>query len=141
MPGRLGEPADEQCHVSTLTAPVGVELVEDEKVESACHGDQGATVVGPGEHQLQHHVVGEQDIRRVVAQLLASAFVLLAGVASKSNRFSVFAVAVNQEFFELVELAVGQGVHRIDDDGPHSFLFSAALSVAVSGTRSTMGRM
>ena len=54
----------QQRHVGPLAAPVGVQLVQDEELKALGRRHQLA-LVGPGEDQLQHHVVGEQDVRRV----------------------------------------------------------------------------
>ena len=80
------DPADQQRHVRALPAPVGVQLVEDEELQALGHPDQRPPVVGPGQHQLQHHVVGEQDVRRVRADPVPVLLVLLAGVAGEGDR-------------------------------------------------------
>ena len=42
-----------------------MEFVEDEKAEPLGGADQGAVLI-PGEEQLEHHVVGQQDVGRIV---------------------------------------------------------------------------
>jgi hypothetical protein len=117
-PACLADPADEQRHVGTLPAAVGVQLVQHEEVQAGGHPDEALAVLGPGEHQLQHHVVGEQDVRRVVPDRPAARVVLLAGVAGEGDRLPTRPVAVAQELLQLLDLAVGQRVHRVDDDRP-----------------------
>ena len=80
------DPADQHRHVRTLPAPVGVQLVEDEELQPLGHPDQRPPVIGPGEHQLQHHVVGQQDVRRVRADTVPVLLVLLPGVALERHR-------------------------------------------------------
>jgi len=99
-----------------------VQLVEDEELQTPRHPDQRFAILRAGEHQLQHHVVGQQDVRRIIADLLAALFVLLPGVAGEGDGLLALAVAVPQILLQLVELAVDQGVHRVDDDRPDAFL-------------------
>ena len=124
------DPPDEQRHVRALAAPVGVHLVEDEELKAAGHPDQRPAVVGAGEHQLKHHVVGEQDVRRVGADPVPVGLGFLAGVAGEGDRLVIGAVPVAQVLLQLPELAVGQGVHRVDDDRPDPGLPVARLAGA-----------
>jgi hypothetical protein len=82
---RLTQATDEQGHVGALAAPVGVQLVEHQESQVAELADEAAVGVA-GEHQLEHHVVGEDDVGRVLADLLAFLVVLLAGVAPVGDR-------------------------------------------------------
>ena len=63
-PRRLAHPADEQRDVGALAAAVGVQLVEDEEAQAA-RPARPVRRSRPGQDQLEHHVVGEQDVRRV----------------------------------------------------------------------------
>ena len=98
-----------------MAAAVGVQLVEDQESEVAELADEPAIEV-PREHQLEHHVVGEDDVGRVLPDLLAFLVVLLAGVAPVGDRRAMTPRAVAEELVEFFLLAVGQGVHRVDDD-------------------------
>ncbi|HEX6468911.1 MAG TPA: Scr1 family TA system antitoxin-like transcriptional regulator [Streptosporangiaceae bacterium] len=50
---------------SALTPAVGVQLVEDQKAQTLRGADQTLPFSWPGEHQLEHHVIGQQDVRRI----------------------------------------------------------------------------
>lgn len=62
---RVADPADEHRDVRALPSPVGVQLVKDEELQALCRRDQMLALLRAREHQLQHHVVGEQDVGRV----------------------------------------------------------------------------
>ena len=67
--------------------------------------------------QLEHHVVGEDDVRRIVANLATLFVGLLAGVATDADGGMVLVERLRLEkLCQLAELAVGEGVHRVDDD-------------------------
>ena len=80
-------------------------------------------IVKAGEYVLQHHEVGEQNVRRVVGYGIALRVAFLPGVAGDGEGPLIGGIAV-QEFVQLFQLAVGQGVHRVDDDGSGA-LFTA----------------
>ena len=62
--------ADEHRDVGALAAAIGVQLVEHEKPEPL-GGSHQLAVLASGEQQLQHHVVREQDVRRIASDRLA----------------------------------------------------------------------
>ena len=124
----------QQRDVGALTAAVGVELVEDEEAESLGRLDEGVALPWAGQDVLQHHVVGEQDVRGRGDDLLALQLVLLTRVAAESDRPLVVRVAEVDELFELPELAVRQGIHRVDDDGLHTLAGSVAQDRVDDGT-------
>ena len=62
--------ADEHRDVGALAAAIGVQLVEHEKPEPQ-GGSHQLAVLASGEQQLQHHVVREQDVRRIASDRLA----------------------------------------------------------------------
>ena len=82
---RLAAAADQQRDVRALATAVGVQLVEDQEREPLGRPHQRA-VLAAGEQQLEHHVVGEQDVRRVAADRLALLALLLARVAGEPHR-------------------------------------------------------
>jgi hypothetical protein len=88
-----------------------VQLVQDEEPQASGRPDEAA-FARAGEDQLKHHVVGEQDVRRVRDDGGALVPGFLPGVPLERH----LRVAGAQELFQLAELAVGQGVHRVDDD-------------------------
>ncbi len=99
-----------------MAPPVGVELVEHQ-VAKALRPLHERPVSHPSEDQLEHHIVGEEDVRRRLDDGPASFVALLSGVALKGHRRLTAGCARDQELLELLGLAVGQGVHGIDDDG------------------------
>ena len=108
--------SDEHRDVGALTPAIGMQLVEHEEPEPLGCSHQLA-VFASREQQLQHHVVREQDVRRIAPNRLAGLSPLLPGIASESNEGLALRVASVDELPELLALAVGQRVHRIDDDG------------------------
>ena len=52
--------ADQQRHVGPLPAPVGVQLVEHQELQALRGAGSASLLVGPGQDQLQHHVVGSR---------------------------------------------------------------------------------
>jgi hypothetical protein len=111
----LSCPAHQQGDVRALAATVGVELVEDQ--ESQPGGGLDKLLVGEaGEQQLEHHVVGEQDVWRLGLDLFAPLRAVLAGIAREADGAAAAGKAVVEELLELLQLAVGEGIHRIDDD-------------------------
>ena len=81
----VAEPADEQRHVRALAAPVGVQLVQDQELQAPGRLDQ-APVPGPGQDELEHHVVGQQDVGRVRDDPRPVLRRLLAGVPVERHR-------------------------------------------------------
>ena len=110
----VAEPADEQGHVRALAAPVGVQLVQDQEPQALGGLDQ-SPVPGTGEHKLEHHVVGQQDVGRIRDDPGPVVRGLLPGVTLERHRRAL-GIAHLEELLQLPELAVGQGVHRVDDD-------------------------
>lgn len=113
--GRVPHPADQHGHVRPLPPAVGVQFVEHQELEPPGRLDQLA-VAGPGQDQLQHHVVGEQDVGRLCQDRLPLVRPLLAGVPGERDGAAAVGVPEAEELAEFAELAVGQGVHGVDDD-------------------------
>ncbi len=107
--------AYEHADVCALAAPVGMQLVEDEELQSLCCLDERGPFVGAREDEFEHDVVGQQDVGGIGQDGLAFCVVLLARVPLERDRGSA-AVSVLQELAELLNLTVGQGIHRVDDD-------------------------
>ena len=117
--GRLelvADAATEHGDISALPASVGVELVESQELQPLRRLDD-RLFRHPSEDQLEHHVVGEDDVRRIVANLATLFVGLLAGVATDADGGMVLVERLRLEkLCQLAELAVGEGVHRVDDD-------------------------
>ena len=109
--------ANEHRDIGALAPAIGMQLVEDEELE-APGGSHQLAVLTSREQKLQHHVVGEKDVGRVGPDGLAGVAPLLPGIAVEANPALAFRVAPVDELPELLVLAVGEGVHRVDDDGP-----------------------
>jgi len=127
--GRLAcvpHPAHQQGDIRALTPPIGVQLVQDQEAEPSGRLDEVPAFAWPQEHQLQHHVVGEDDVGRVAEDLLALLVTLLTRVPREGHRRAPLREAVLEELAQLAALAVGQRIHRIDHDGADAS--AAALS-------------
>ncbi len=74
-----------------------------------------------GKNQLRHHEVREQDVGRIVGNLLSVCSALLAGVTRHCEWRLAIWVAM-QKLVELLKLRVGKYVHRINDDPPGALL-------------------
>src|SRR6185503_8206001 len=72
------------------------------------------SILGASEQELQHHVVGQQDIGRIAPDLLAFWPLLLPSEAPEPYGGFTVRVALFDKFPEFLGLAVGQRVHRID---------------------------
>ena len=107
--------ADQHRHVGPLAAPIGVQLVEHEEPEPLRRSHQLA-VLDAGEHQLEHHVIRQEHVRRVVAELFSRLTSFLSRVAGEPHRRLTLWIGRVDELSELLVLAVGEGVHRVDDD-------------------------
>src|SRR5262245_10321397 len=60
----IAYPANEQCHISTLATAIRMQFIKDEELESLCGLDE-IFLSRSREEELQHHIVCEEDIRRV----------------------------------------------------------------------------
>ena len=107
---------DQQGDIGALPAPVGMQFVEDQEAQALRSPHQFA-VLAASEQQLQHHVVGQEDIGRLFADGFPDLPFFLPGKQRKPHRRLTLTVALFQEFFQFFRLAVGQGVHRIHHDG------------------------
>ena len=92
-----------------------MQLVEHEESQSLRRAYQ-RRIERTGQDQLEHHKVREQNVRRVMPDLLPIRLRLLTGVSREGHRRVALGIAVRQELGQLTALAVRQGVHRIDDD-------------------------
>ena len=111
--------ADKDGHVRSLAPPIGVELVKDNELHSpGMVDDFGIQFVLPGQQQLGHHEVGQQNIGRLPGNALALLPAFLARVATHDRLQSFRQAGLGNEFLNLVDLAIGQGIHGIDNDGP-----------------------
>ena len=114
----FAQASNQQRHIGTLTTPVAVQLVEHQEAQRT-ESPHEVPIPVTGEDQLQHHVVGEQDVGRVALDTLPRLVVVLARVPLEGHR-TVDPRPMVQEFGELLHLAVGQGIHRVHNDRLHA---------------------
>lgn len=88
-------------------------LVEHHEA-AAVVGEEGGAVRRPHQEVLQHHVVGEEDVGRVPAQRLALG---LLGGAVIPGHPDVGVTGRIEVVPDAGLLVVGQGVHRVDEEG------------------------
>ena len=126
----IADPRTQTAHqhgdVGALASAIGMQLVEHHEAQTgAVLDDLLVKLRLPGHQQLEHHEIRQQDVRRIVLDLLALLRALLAGVPGKGH--SRGAIRVAQELPELFLLAVGERVHGIDDDRACAGPFASAL--------------
>ncbi len=102
----------EQRDIGAQAAAICVDFVEDEEL-AAVVGEDALAVRRANQQVLQHHVVREQDVRRVVAEALA---VLLGSGTIVAGHLDVGVPGVGEVVADPRFLVVGQGVHRVDED-------------------------
>ena len=113
----FAQTAHQQGDIGALTAPVGMQFIQHQKLQpSAMLDDLPVSLRIARQDVFQHHEVGEQDVRGTFGDALPFCCALLAGVAGHGDGAIQIVVAV-KELVQLFELAVGQGIHRVDDDG------------------------
>ena len=105
--------AHQQRDVGAQGAAVGVDFVEHQ-VAAAVVGEDAVPVGRPHQQVLQHHVVGEQDVRRVPAQRLALR--LARAPVVLRHRHHTPDPCPLEILLDADELVVGQRVHRVDQD-------------------------
>src|ERR1019366_9997720 len=116
IPSPLPKAANQHGHVSALAATVRVQLVEHEELKVGGRPVGKMALCWPYHHVLQHDVVGQQDVRQVIQDALTGFVFFLARVFLEPQRTAGSYGGVS---FEGLELAVDEGVHRVDDDGPY----------------------
>ncbi len=63
----VSEPSYEECNVRTLSPPVRMKLIEDQKFQSICMLNYTyIDILITGEDEFHHHVVGQEDVRRIL---------------------------------------------------------------------------
>ena len=100
----LSDASHQERDVSALPTPISVQLIEHQERE-ALSGPNHRAVDRAREQVLEHHVVREQDVRRVVPDLVALLLGLLARVPAERHRRLALGVAELQELRQLVLLA------------------------------------
>ena len=112
----LADPAHQQRHVRTLAAAVRVQFVQNQEAQARAVADDPAVdLLLPRHEELEHHEVGEEDVRRVVRDPSPLVRILLPRVAGERDR--PVSGRLLDELAELLHLGVRERVHRVDDDG------------------------
>ena len=118
----LAQAAHQQGYVGALATTVGVQFVQDQKLQTLAMLDHSPIhVLIAGQNQLEHHEVGEQDVGRIVGYLVALSLAFLARVARYGEGGLALWITM-QELVQFFQLAVGQRIHGVDDDGARAFL-------------------
>ena len=113
----LLEPADQHGHIGPLPPAIGVQLIEYQEPQPAPHAIEESLVLGSDQHQLRHHVVGQHDLRWMLAEALAKRLRSLTGILGERDRelpAQPMLIALLQ-LLELLNLRVHQRVHGVDD--------------------------
>ena len=118
LQGRYARSLPEATHqkgdVGPLSPSVRVQLIEDQEGETGHCRDEGR-FGRSRQDEFKHHEVGEQNVRRVFPNLALLGVGLLAGVAPERDRGTF-----PQKLLQLQFLRVGEGIHRVDDDGANA---------------------
>jgi hypothetical protein len=93
-----------------------VELVQDEEPEPPRRLDE-LLLVRPGQEELEHDVVREEDVGRRRDDLVADLVLVLPSVPAERDRRLALGVAPAKELLELADLGVRERVHGVDHDG------------------------
>jgi hypothetical protein len=122
----LPEAPDQARHVGALRAVVGVQLVEHQVPQRrpALSAHSGASF-GPLQQQVEHAVVGEQDVRRLGAQpivvvdhVVAAHLAVLCPAADEQPHAHppTQALVAEDRVGEAPGLIGGERVHRVEHD-------------------------
>ena len=85
-PGALAQAAQQHRHVRPLPAAIDVQLVDGQEPQLARRLADQCPLLRPDQHVFEHDVVGEQDVRRILQELLAYFLARLAGVLREAYR-------------------------------------------------------
>ena len=94
-----------------------MQLVEHQKAKTLGRLDDGPVVgIDPGQEELEHGVVRQQDIRRVSGDPLPAPLAILVRCTAQRSRDPGPRISGLEKLFQLLHLRVAEGVHGIDDD-------------------------
>ena len=95
-----------------------MKFVQDYEVQGAgVLNDFGVNALLAGQEQFSHHEVGQQNVGKVVSDLLAFLPTFLTSIATYDRPKLFRQTGLGNEFFDLFDLAISERVHRIDDYG------------------------
>ena len=113
------QPTDKDGHVRSLAPPIGMELIKDNELQPlGMVDDFGVQFVLPGQQQFSHHEVGQQNIGRLLRNALALLLAFLTRVAPHDGLQGLRETGLGNKSLNLIDLAIGKGIHGIDNDGP-----------------------
>ncbi len=92
-----------------------MEFIEHKELQLP-RGVNNPSITWTRQNQLEHHVVGQQNVRGVIEDLLALILFLLTGVAGERYRRLALRKTKLQKLLELTHLAVRERIHWIDND-------------------------
>ena len=94
-----------------------MQFVENDKFQTGCVlYDFSIEIILSRQKQFGHHEVGQQYVRRVICDPAPLLLAFLTGVAPHNRLELTRKTGLGDELLDLVHLAVGQSVHRINDD-------------------------
>lgn len=110
----VAKTTDEDRDTTALAAAIGVQFVKNDEIQSVrIHYNLGIELVLPRQQKFGHHEVSQQNVRRGVCNSLPIFLAFLAGVATHNQLKLGRQARLRDEFLDLVDLAVGQCIHRI----------------------------
>jgi hypothetical protein len=109
--------SDQHRHVRTLSPAISVKFIKDKKAKSfSLFDNYRVWKILPRHNQFEHDVVGKQNIRWALRQLLPQLLAFLAGIARVGDGLVALSIAIGEELLKFLQLAVAKRVHRINDD-------------------------
>lgn len=118
---RLDAP-DQHSNIRALPAAERMQFVEGDILKIIKNRVPDRHIAAPGEHQLKHHIIRQQNMRRILAHFIAPVFVLLPRKLPERNRklpaargFIAFRVLP-----DFPRLRIDQRIHRIYDQPHHA---------------------
>jgi hypothetical protein len=94
-----------------------VQFVQYQELDVGDGGVHEGTLLGPGQHELQHDEVSQQKVRRICPDLLFLLLAFLPGVTGEAHR-AVHLRPALVEPLQGLHLGIDEGVHGVDDQGP-----------------------
>lgn len=118
----LFQAARQHRHIRSLTPPIGVQLIKHQKLQHVVAEQR--LVFAARHQQLAHHVVGEQNLRGLLAHLLTRLLRSLARVFGETHgeRLAIALLVLLLQAFQRTQLGVDQRVHRIHNQRDHPLM-------------------
>ena len=107
--------AHEHGDIRALSSAIGMQLVQYQELEILGGLDDFMILMVARENQIEHHIVREQDVRRIGLDCGTLGRAFLSRIALDRHQGRTV-----EKLADFLELAVRQRVHRIDDDGANA---------------------